>query len=372
MARPIPRGRDCRAIESTTSGTSGESQFSAGAAYSPRSSTRWAVSPRCPRGGPRTGPFTADAADWRLIGEDSPRRADHCVVAAGALSAITAARRATCRTDRQRPAPLISGSDQRAFSLPRCAPRVERPVRCAAAVVDRPIADRLHRSAVPESGSTVRFRGELRSRPRCCPSRRAGSNSTRSMRARVAFRAPPPLVDDGIARSRHVGHRGARAGWRRGRTGPTDTLLAHLLPSLRLPGAARRVTLYWESYGTTAADSASTSADVSRRRPRMVSCGALGIATGLATDPTRGLELRWRDQEARGGTTTLVGPVPVQMRALALDMSASSPGPYAIEIRMTLADGRSSSAHHSRSCHETPGRLDFAAVSRSCRECASA
>ncbi|MBL0939169.1 MAG: hypothetical protein IBJ03_09755 [Gemmatimonadaceae bacterium] len=120
---------------------------------------------------------------------------------------------------------------------------------------------------------------------------------------------------------------------------PTDTLLQWLQPSRALGSVNRRVTLYWESYNTRPGDSA----QIMLRIVPTASAGLLrrlGIAAGVLSDPTQGIEVRWRDHEGRGGLTTLQGPVPAQMRAITLDLGPLRPGQYTIDISMQTRDGR--------------------------------
>lgn len=123
---------------------------------------------------------------------------------------------------------------------------------------------------------------------------------------------------------------------------PSDELLQHMLPATRLTGTARQLVLYWEMYGVRPADSASTLI-------RIVSSGEtgvlrrLGVIAGLASDPRRAVGIEWKDQEPRGNTATLSGPLPVQMRTLQLNLGALEPGPYIVDVTVRLTDGRTTS-----------------------------
>ncbi len=121
---------------------------------------------------------------------------------------------------------------------------------------------------------------------------------------------------------------------------PNDTLLGALLPTTSLSGDSRVVTLYWESYGTTPEDSLEFTLGVESAS----TAGALrrlGAAVGIASDPTTSVSVRWKDTDGRAGTTTLRGPVTVQMRALTIDLSSLRAGSYTIHIAASLRDGRS-------------------------------
>jgi hypothetical protein len=124
---------------------------------------------------------------------------------------------------------------------------------------------------------------------------------------------------------------------------PNDTLLKALLPSTRLSHNERTVTLYWESYGTTPEDSATIAVRVaSDDKPGVLQ--SIAVATGLINDPSSTVTIRWKDSEGRASTTTLRGPVPVQMRALDLNLATLRAGKYTIEVLVTLADGRTAAS----------------------------
>jgi hypothetical protein len=103
------------------------------------------------------------------------------------------------------------------------------------------------------------------------------------------------------------------------------------------------VTLYWESYGTTPEDSATIAVRVaSDDKPGVLQ--SIAVATGLINDPSSTVTIRWKDSEGRASTTTLRGPVPVQMRALDLNLATLRAGKYTIEVLVTLADGRTAAS----------------------------
>jgi hypothetical protein len=121
---------------------------------------------------------------------------------------------------------------------------------------------------------------------------------------------------------------------------PHDSLLRALLPTRTVPLNARNVVLYWENYGILPTDSATVVVRVTPQANIGVA-RRIGMAAGVASDPNTAVEIRWRDHEARGGTTTLRGPVPVQMRTLSLDLQSLKPGRYVIQVAMLLKDRRS-------------------------------
>ncbi len=90
---------------------------------------------------------------------------------------------------------------------------------------------------------------------------------------------------------------------------PSDSLLQHLLGSTTLAAGSRRVTRYWETYNTAPRDSAEIALRIVREDDEGL-LRRLGVATRLIADPSRGLKIQWRDQEGRGGTSSLRGPFP--------------------------------------------------------------
>lgn len=193
--------------------------------------------------------------------------------------------------------------------------------------------------ASARSGSTIRLRGSITSSPTLLAIE-AIQVPDRELAARTRFGFTPPLplsaLSEGQVAVSDVAVLSPRTPEEL--ASPTDSLLGYLYPRLSLASHERRITLYWESYGTQSQDSASIVLRVAPASdPGFIQ--RIGAAVGVI-DPTRGLEVRWRDQDARTGKTTLVGPVPAQMRALSLDLAALKPDRYTIDISMILRDGR--------------------------------
>ncbi len=191
------------------------------------------------------------------------------------------------------------------------------------------------------SGAVVRLRGKIASVPTILAIEALSPTATVDARTRYAYSPPQPLnalIESDIAMS-DIAVLSPLAPEQVAT--PTDALLQYLAASLIVAPNQRRITLYWESYGTLPRDSA----DIVLRVVRESDAGLLrrlGVAAGVVADPSQGLAIRWRDHDARGGTTTLSGPVSAQMRALALDLDALKPGRYTIDITIALRDGRTS------------------------------
>lgn len=188
------------------------------------------------------------------------------------------------------------------------------------------------------SGDTVRLRGRVAGGPLLLAIEAVGNATTAlDARTRFGFAALQPLsalaadepaiselltaVDPGQLQA------------------PTDTLLRYLRPTRVFGAGDRRLTVYWESYNLSPADSAQV---VLRVVPseRAGALRDLGSMLRLLDNPAEGVEVRWNDHERRGGQSTLAGPIPAQMRAVSLDVRQLKPGSYMIELEMQRRDGR--------------------------------
>lgn len=95
----------------------------------------------------------------------------------------------------------------------------------------------------------------------------------------------------------------------------------------------RKLGVYWESYGLRDADSV----DVAIRIENVDAVNALtrvGAALGVVDDPSRQIEVRWREPRPGQSATTLEGPIPVQMRTVQVDLTPLKPGNYLLSIAM--------------------------------------
>lgn len=129
-----------------------------------------------------------------------------------------------------------------------------------------------------------------------------------------------------------------------------DSLLHdRMLGSLNMStSAAPRVDVFWESYGVRAEDSAHVSVRVERQQ-RLGGFHRLAIAMRLRDDPNATVTVRWRDTpamnapvtaaSARDGLREVMAGVPVHARAITLDLSRLSAGPYTLTLEVTRADG---------------------------------
>jgi hypothetical protein len=190
-------------------------------------------------------------------------------------------------------------------------------------------------------GDTVRLRGRLTGGPTLLAIEAAGPATTPlNARTRFGYAAPQPLsalAADEPAMSDIALLTTLEPGLL---LAPTDTVLRYLRPTRTLGADDRRLAVYWESYNVSAADSAQVALRVVPTEKAGV-FRELGSRLRLLDDPTEGVEVRWNDLERRDGQSTLAGPIPAQMRAVALDLGQLRPGSYTIEVEMRRRDGRS-------------------------------
>lgn len=93
------------------------------------------------------------------------------------------------------------------------------------------------------------------------------------------------------------------------------------------------VGVYWETYGLEPTDSVDVAVAITKRVTGVL--GRLGAAVGLAHQST--VSVRWREpQPARAGTS-IPARIPMQARAIPVDLSQLSPGDYTVTVSMTRA-----------------------------------
>ena len=100
---------------------------------------------------------------------------------------------------------------------------------------------------------------------------------------------------------------------------------------------ARRIGIYWEAYGFTAADDVTIEVRMDREdRPGVLA--RVGGVFGLSRDASGSLGIQWR--EALGSSRAIQqneGDVPLQLRSIILDVSRLAPGTYRLRLSSTLA-----------------------------------
>ena len=185
----------------------------------------------------------------------------------------------------------------------------------------------------------ARMRGSVASGPTLLAVEALATNSSNlAARTRYGITVPPPLSElqegkgiSGIALLSDVPDSVL--------THPSEQALAFMMPSREADHAVSSLVLYWENYGITVADSATTTV-------RVVSTASsglfrrLGVLSGMVADGDNAIAVTWPDHEPRGYVSRLDGPTPVQMRMVSLNLSGLPAGTYDIEIRSRLENGQ--------------------------------
>lgn len=119
----------------------------------------------------------------------------------------------------------------------------------------------------------------------------------------------------------------------------TDSLLNRMLGTTRLGRMDRRVGLYWETYGIPAGDTVNISVRVATD-VELSAMRRLGMALNVAENPNGAVVQRWTEPDARRSTGFTTGRVPVQSRAVVLNLGLLQPDTYVIEVSVERKDGR--------------------------------
>lgn len=109
---------------------------------------------------------------------------------------------------------------------------------------------------------------------------------------------------------------------------PSEQLLNRLLGSTTISLTANaRGGVFFESYVGRGGDTVSVSVTL-RRRESLSVLRRLGTALSVAGDFNGSVTITWKEPSLTHVTRTVSGTVPIQSRALSLDISAMTPGPY--------------------------------------------
>ena len=90
---------------------------------------------------------------------------------------------------------------------------------------------------------------------------------------------------------------------------------------------SHKIGVYWETYGYAAGDSVDVAVIISRHEP-LSKIRRLGMKLRLAHDINGSVAVRWTEPQAGHDTWTIPGRVPIQARAVGLDLSRLEPGNY--------------------------------------------
>lgn len=109
---------------------------------------------------------------------------------------------------------------------------------------------------------------------------------------------------------------------------PSEALLGQMLGSTTISLADNpRIGVFFESYGVREGDTVNVSVTL-RRRESVSVLRRLGIAVNVADDPNVSVTISWAEPNPAHVTRTVGGTVPIQSRAISLDISGLAPGPY--------------------------------------------
>jgi hypothetical protein len=113
---------------------------------------------------------------------------------------------------------------------------------------------------------------------------------------------------------------------------PGEALLDRMLGSTTISlSNDPRIGVFFESYGVSARDTVSVSVSL-HRRENLSAFRRLGMAIRVADDVNASVTIKWTEPNAAHVVRTVTGAVPIQSRAVALDISGLSPGPYEIVV----------------------------------------
>ena len=94
---------------------------------------------------------------------------------------------------------------------------------------------------------------------------------------------------------------------------------------------AKKIGVYWETYGYGAGDSVDVAVIVARREP-LSRFRRLGMKLRVASDINGSVAVRWSEPQAGHDSWTIPSRVPIQARAVGLDLSRLEPGRYRVEV----------------------------------------
>ena len=154
-----------------------------------------------------------------------------------------------------------------------------------------------------------------------------------SLRTRFGIMPPAPL-----------------SGLKPGETAISDPVLISMPESSNGPDAAigqmlgstvvrgHKIGVYWETYGYAAGDSVDVAVIIARREP-LSKFRRLGMKLRLAHDLNGSVAVRWTEPKAGHDSWTIPSRVPIQARAVGLDLSRLEPGRYSVQVLASRAGG---------------------------------
>ncbi len=121
-------------------------------------------------------------------------------------------------------------------------------------------------------------------------------------------------------------------------TAPVDPehALSHMLGSSHVRGA--KLGVYWETYGYAPGDSVNVAIVIERHEP-VSSMRRLGMILHVAHDLNGSVAVRWQEPQLGHDSWTIPAVVPIQARAVRVDLSQLQPGHYAIVVLVSRHGG---------------------------------
>jgi hypothetical protein len=115
-----------------------------------------------------------------------------------------------------------------------------------------------------------------------------------------------------------------------------DVALGQMLGSTVV--RANKIGVYWETYGYAAGDSVDVAVIISRHEP-LSKFRRLGMKLRVAHDINGSVAVRWTEPKAGHDSWTIPSRVPIQARAVGLDLSRLEPGHYRVQVLAGRAGG---------------------------------
>lgn len=95
---------------------------------------------------------------------------------------------------------------------------------------------------------------------------------------------------------------------------------------------AKKIGLYWETYGYAPGDSVDVALVVTRTE-KLSAFRRIGMKLRVAHDPNGTVAVRWSEPQAGHDAWTIPSTVPIQARVVTLDLSQLEPGQYVVQVQ---------------------------------------
>ena len=115
-----------------------------------------------------------------------------------------------------------------------------------------------------------------------------------------------------------------------------DAALGRMLGTTEV--RARKIGIYWETYGYAAGDSVSLALIVTRTE-KLSAFRKLGMKLRIAHDINGSVAANWSEPQAGRDSWTIPSRVPIQARTVVLDLSQLEPGHYSVQVQAARPGG---------------------------------